>query len=147
MKYLVRSVKYLIAFIVLYVGVVWISVMTTKGYDISVWDYIVATFATTKGKLLAAAVVVLAAAYPRFGFMTRRVAWDICKDRDSLVQIFAAAGFSLKRENQGCMVFRANNILDRMIMLFEDEILVKQQGEEIEISGIRRGVARILYRM
>ena len=51
MKNLVRSVKYLIAFAVLYLGVVWISVTTTKGFETSMWDYILATFATTKGKL------------------------------------------------------------------------------------------------
>ena len=45
------------------------------------------------------------------------------------------------------MVFGANNIIDRIVMLFEDEIQVKQVGQEIEISGIRRGVARVLYRM
>jgi hypothetical protein len=147
MKNLVRSVKYLIAFAVLYLGVVWISVTTTKGFETSMWDYILATFATTKGKLLLAAVVALAAAYPRFGFMSRRVARDMQQERDYIVQVFAAAGFSLKQESEGCMVFGANNILDRVIMLFEDEICVKQQDQEIEISGIRRGVARVLYRM
>lgn len=147
MKNLVRSVKYLLAFFVLYLGVVWISVATTKGFDISVWDYILATLATTKGKWLVAAVVVLAAGYPRFGFMTRRVAKDMLTEHDHIEQVFAAAGFSLKSESEGCMVFGANNIIDRIVMLFEDEIQVKQVGQEIEISGIRRGVARVLYRM
>lgn len=147
MKNLVRSVKYLIAFVVLYLGVVWISVMTSKGFDISMWDYILATLATSKGKVLVVAVLVLAAAYPRFGFITRRVERDFEQERDYIEQVFAGAGFSLKHKSEGCMVFRANNIFDRLVMLFEDEIQVKQVGQEIEISGIRRGVARVLYRM
>lgn len=147
MKNLIRSVKYLVAFTVLYLVVVKISVATTRGFETNMWDYILATLSTTKGKLLVAAVLALAAAYPRFGFMSRRVARDMKLERDHIVQVFAAAGFGLKQESEGCMVFGANNILDRVIMLFEDEICVKQQGEEIEISGIRRGVARVLYRM
>jgi hypothetical protein len=32
-------------------------------------------------------------------------------------------------------------------MLFEDEIVVEQQGEQITLSGIRRGVAKVIYRL
>ncbi|MBR2628476.1 MAG: hypothetical protein IKD24_02200, partial [Alistipes sp.] len=61
----------------MYFVIVWLSVMTTKGMDISAWDYIVANFQTTRGQLLGLAVVVLSAVYPRMGFMTRRVECDM----------------------------------------------------------------------
>ena len=147
MKYVIRSVKYFLAFCVLYVGVVYLSIMTSKGMDLSVWQYIVAAFATTKGKMLGAAVVVLSALYPRMGFMTRRVECDMEQERDYLLQMFAVAGFSLKEESEGRMVFRADNILSRLVMLFEDEITVEQYGQWIDITGIRRGVAKVVYRM
>ena len=147
MKYVIRSVKYFLAFCVLYVGVVYLSIMTSKGMDLSVWQYIVAAFATTKGKMLGAAVVVLSALYPRMGFMTRRVECDMVEERDYLLQMFAVAGFSLKEESEGRMVFRADNILSRLVMLFEDEITVEQYGQWIDITGIRRGVAKVVYRM
>lgn len=147
MKYVIRAVKYFLAFCVLYVGVVYLSIMTSKGMDLSVWQYIVAAFATTKGKMLGAAVVVLSALYPRMGFMTRRVECDMEQERDYLLQMFAVAGFSLKEESEGRMVFRADNILSRLVMLFEDEITVEQYGQWIDITGIRRGVAKVVYRM
>ena len=147
MKYVIRAVKYFLAFCVLYVGVVYLSIMTSKGMDLSVWQYIVAAFATTKGKMLGAAVVVLSALYPRMGFMTRRVECDMEQERDCLLQMFAVAGFSLKEESEGRMVFRADNILSRLVMLFEDEITVEQYGQWIDITGIRRGVAKVVYRM
>lgn len=147
MKYLIRSAKYFAAFCVLYLGVVWLSIMTTKGMDVSMWDYVVATFATTRGKLLGAAVIVLAAAYPRFGFMTRRVECDMEEQRDYIMQTFAVAGFSLKEESEDRMVFRANSFLDRLVMLFEDEIIVEQYGQWVDVTGIRRGVAKVVYRM
>ena len=147
MKYLIRAVKYFLAFCVLYVGVVYLSIMTSKGMELSVWQYIVAAFATTKGKMLGAAVVVLSALYPRMGFMTRRVECDMEQERDYLLQMFAVAGFSLKEESEGRMVFRADNILSRLVMLFEDDITVEQYGQWIDITGIRRGVAKVVYRM
>ena len=146
MRYFVRALKYFAAFCVLYVAIVWLSVMTTKGMDISAWDYIVANFQTTRGQLLGLAVVVLSAVYPRMGFMTRRVECDMEAERDYILRVFAAAGFTLKEESDGRMVFRADNILSRLFMLFEDEIVVEQYGQWIDISGIRRGVAKVLYR-
>lgn len=147
MKYLIRSVKYFLAFCVLYVGVVYLSIMTSKGMDLGVWEYIVAAFETTRGKMLGLAVVVLSALYPRMGFMTRRVECDMVEERDYLIQMFAVAGFSLKEESEGRMVFRADNILSRLVMLFEDDITVEQYGQWIDITGIRRGVAKVVYRM
>ena len=147
MRYLVRSVKYFAAFCVLYVAIIWISVKTTTSMDVSVWDYIVATFATTRGKLLGVAVVVLSAIYPRMGFMTRQVECDMKEERDFILSIFAVAGFTLKEESEGRMVFKADNILSRLVMLFEDEITVEQNGPMLDITGIRRGVAKVVYRM
>ena len=147
MRYLIRAVKYFFAFCVLYVGVVWLSILTQKGMDISVWDSISATMATERGRMLALAVVALSAAYPFFGFVKRSVKWNMATDADRLVEIFAAAGFALKEQGEGKMVFKANNILDRLVMLFEDEIVVEQQGEQITLDGIRRGVAKVIYRL
>ena len=126
MKYLIRSAKYFAAFCVLYLGIVWLSVMTSKGMDVSVWDYVAATFATTRGKMLGG---------------------QMQEEHDYLLRVFAAAGFTLKEESDGRMVFKADNILSRLVMLFEDEITVEQYGQWVDITGIRRGVAKVVYRM
>lgn len=147
MRYLIRAVKYFFAFCVLYVGVVWLSILTQKGMDISVWNSISATMATERGRMLALAVVALSAAYPFFGFVKRSVKWDMATNADRLVELFAAAGFALKEQREGKMIFKANNILDRLVMLFEDEIVVEQEGEQITLDGIRRGVAKVIYRL
>lgn len=148
MKYLIRATKYFLALCVLYVGVVWLSLATNKAMaGVSVMDYLEATWATQRGKMLVAVVVLLAAAYPRFGFVSRRVKWDMANDADRLTELFAAAGFSLKEQSEGRMIFKANNIVDRLVMLFEDEIEVTAEGDEIVVEGIRRGVAKVIYRM
>ena len=146
LRYLIRAVKYLLAFCVIYLAVVWLSLKTMRGMDVSVMDYVVATLQTTRGQLLMAAVVVLSAFYPRFGFMTRRVECDMAEERDSLLANMALAGYTLREESEGRMVFRATSILDRIVMLFEDEIVVEQYAQWINITGIRRGVAKVMYR-
>ena len=45
------------------------------------------------------------------------------------------------------MIFRAGNPLRRLLLLFEDEVRVEQYGQWVEITGIRRAVARAAYRL
>lgn len=146
MKYIVRAVKYFCAFCVLYVAIVWLG-MKSQGMGVSAFDSIVATMQTTRGLLLAGAVVLLSALYPVFGFMTRRVECDMTEDREQLLAAFSMAGFTLREESEGRMVFRGDNLMRRIFMLFEDEIVVEQYAQWVEIKGIRRGVANAAYRL
>ena len=146
MKYVVRAVKYFCAFCVLYVAIVWLG-MKSQGMGESAWDSIVATMQTTRGLMLAGAVVLLSALYPVFGFMTRRVECDMIGDREQLLAAFSMAGFTLHEESDGRMVFRGDNLMRRIFMLFEDEIIVEQYAQWVEIKGIRRGVANAAYRL
>lgn len=45
------------------------------------------------------------------------------------------------------MVFRADTLLQKLMLLGEDEIRVSQYGQWIVLDGIRRGVARVQYRL
>ncbi len=146
MKYIVRAVKYFCAFCVLYVAIVWLG-MKSQGMGVSAFDSIMATMQTTRGLLLAGAVVLLSALYPVFGFMTRRVECDMTEDREQLLAAFSMAGFTLREESDGRMVFRGDNLMRRIFMLFEDEIVVEQYAQWVEIKGIRRGVANAAYRL
>ena len=147
MRYFVRAVKYLFAFCVLYVGIVWLSMATGHDMGVSVWEQIAATFQTTRGQLLGLAVVVLSAIYPRMGFITRRVECSMEEDSEQVMNAFALSGYKLISEEEGRKVFRAAGVIDKLIMLFEDEIVVEQYGQWVEIKGVRRGVARVYYRL
>ncbi|MBR2398348.1 MAG: hypothetical protein IKA96_00105, partial [Alistipes sp.] len=67
-RYILCAVKYLLAFIVLYLGLLWLS-QRVSGIDVALIDSVVATLQTRKGQLLVVAVVVLAAMYPKWGFL------------------------------------------------------------------------------
>jgi hypothetical protein len=97
--------------------------------------------------LLVAAVVVLAAMYPKWGFIVRRVECDMTEDREQILAAFHASGFELVAEDGDKMVFHADNVVRRLSFLLEDEICVTQYGQWCEIRGIRRAAARIAYRL
>ena len=68
-------------------------------------------------------------------------------DREQIVNAFRSAGFSLRREEEGTLFFRADGFVQKLLLLWEDEIRVSQYGQWIELDGIRRGVARVQYRL
>lgn len=146
MKYLIRSVKYLIALTVLYLAVLLLMTLTRTSL-LTPAETLTMLAHSTRGQVLIAAIVVLAALYPRFGFVRRRIAGNLQTDREQIVRAFEAEGFVLHREQPDELVFRGGSLLKRLGLLFEDEIRVTQQGPKLQLDGIRRGVARIAYRL
>lgn len=144
-KYLIRSAKYFVALCVLLVAIM--ALNRAMGSTLTIRETFYVMFHTTRGLLLPVVVVVLALCYPRFGFIVRRVEGDTELDREQIVNAFRSAGFSLRREEEGTLFFRADGFVQKLLQLWEDEIRVSQYGQWIELDGIRRGVARVQYRL
>ncbi len=144
-KYLIRSAKYFVALCVLLVAIM--ALNRAMGSTLTIRETFYVMFHTTRGLLLPVVVVVLALCYPRFGFIVRRVEGDTEHDREQIVNAFRSAGFSLRREEEGTLFFRADGFVQKLLLLWEDEIRVSQYGQWIELDGIRRGVARVQYRL
>ena len=70
-RYLIRSLKYFVALCVLCAGIMALNRMMGSALDIRQTLYVM--FHTTRGMLLPAVIVVLAALYPKFGFIVRKV--------------------------------------------------------------------------
>ena len=146
MKYFVRSLKYFCALCVLCIVLMGLMLMTGTS-ALSLDDTLYAMFHTDRYLMLFTAIVVLAALYPRFGFVERKVEGDVEEHREQIVNAFRSAGFELRREEDDALFFRAKGPLHRLLLLGEDEIKVSQYGQWIELEGIRRGVARVIYRL
>ena len=129
-KYIVRSLKYFFALCVLCIALMGLMLMTGTS-ALSLDDTLYVMLHTDRYLMLFAAIVALAAVYPRFGFVVRRVEGDIEENRDE----------------DGVMTFRADNFGQKLMLLGEDEIKVSQYGQWIVLDGIRRGVARVQYRL
>ncbi|MEZ3442924.1 hypothetical protein [uncultured Alistipes sp.] len=151
MKYLIRSVKYLLLLIVLYTAIMAVMYFTgTMAQPLA--DGFVETLrlqllGTPRGWTMLAAVVALAAAYPRFGFGVRRVEGDLELHRTQVLNAMRACGFELVRDTGEELLFRGADPLKRLTLLFEDELRVSQYGQWIEIEGIRRATVRAAWRL
>jgi len=144
MKYLIRSLKYFVALCVLCVIMMGLMLLTGTS-QLTAEETLYLMFHSDRFVLLGVAMVVLAAAYPRFGFITRRVEGDVEQHRTQINNALHTAGFRLVKEEDGVLFFRGDGLLKRLSLLFEDEISVRQYGQWIEIEGIRRGVAKAWY--
>lgn len=87
-------------------------------------------------------LLLLSATYPKFGFVRRRMTGNIVADRSQIETAFRTAGFVLTSDMGNELKFRAKG-LRRITMLFEDEVVVRQIGNELEFDGIRRATVPI----
>lgn len=94
------------------------------------------------------AFVALALFYPRFGYVRRVVSGvDIESDRIRIDNAMKLYGFKFAEVREGRLVYRAEGIVRRLTLLFEDEILVSQVDGGVEIEGLRRSAVRIIYQL
>ncbi len=144
--YLVRSLKYFVALCIICALIMALMLLTGTS-ALSLQETLYVMFRTNRFASLAVAVVVLSALYPRFGFTVRRIEGNIVENRTQIINAFKSAGFSLHSNVEETMIFRAERLPHRLLLLFEDEIHVSQSGQWIVLEGIRRGVARVEYRL
>ena len=84
-RYLFRASKYFVALCVLCAAIMALN-LTTGLARLSFGESLYVMFHTPRGMLLPAVIVVLAALYPKFGFITRRVEGDV-EEHLSLIHI------------------------------------------------------------
>jgi hypothetical protein len=142
-KYLLRSVKYLIAFCVLYVAFM-AFIHYSEHAPITFAQRWQLMFATWRGWSMVVGTILLAATYPFFGYVKRTFEGDIVADREQLDMAAEVAGLKLMAGDEKELVYRAYG-LRRVIRLFEDEVHIRQNGSQIEVEGLRSSAVRIAF--
>lgn len=145
-RYFIRSVKYLIAICALYWALVALGTSTSQ-LPVTVRQYFDIMFSTWKGWTLLVGTVVLAATYPRFGFVSRRVACDMVMDAEQIASAFRVEGYEMRGEENGVRSYRVVSPLSRLVMLGEDELRIWQDGDEVVIEGLRRTGVKVSLRL
>jgi len=142
-KYLLRSVKYFITLIVLYVALM--ALMHYSEHSVVTfaqrWELL---FSTWRGWGMVVATIVLAATYPYFGFAKRAFTGNIATDREVFTMAAEVSGLQLVRESETELVYRAKG-LRRLTSLYEDEVTVRQNGSQIEVQGLRSIAVRLAF--
>ena len=95
-----------------------------------------------RGVGMIVASIALALTYPLFGYAKRKVSGNIVTDREQLDHAADFTGLVLVSESENELVYRARG-LRRLVMLFEDEVRVRQEGDKVEIRGLRRIAVRM----
>ena len=148
MKYAVRSLKYLLFICVLYVALMWLSSISTYGGAVDTMTLLKAQLSSDRGTSLIVAFVALALFYPKFGYVRRAIAGaNIEADRVRIDNAMQLYGFKFEEVRDDALVYRADGVVRRVILLFEDEILVRRVEGGIEVEGKRRQAVRIIYQL
>lgn len=142
MKYLVRAVKYFIYFSLLTTIIILALVLIGAvegdinsifrgGYD-ALWK-------------IALFFVVVAAVYPKLGFITRDVAVD--KDweeiREQAIAFFKERRYDLESETPQAVTFRIRGVAGKISKMYEDRITVTRRPGGYDIEGLRKDVLRL----
>jgi len=142
-KYIIRSVKYFIALCVLYV-----ALMALMHYSEHApitfaqrWELL---FATWRGWGMVVATIVLAATYPYFGFAKRAFEGNIIADREEFTMAAEVSGLELVSATETELRYRAKG-LRRLVKLYEDEVVVHQNGTQVEVGGLRSLSVRFAF--
>ena len=89
-QYIRRAAGYFIKLVVL-VGLLYLLMFVTGTARVSAEFFFRELFTTPRGILLVAALAVLSAFYPKFGYVSREAEADIVADRDAIINAFHAA--------------------------------------------------------
>lgn len=149
MRYLVRSLKYFIFLCVLLLALIYFMVISyPEAAGVDYWTMVRMQLFSKEGVWLSVGVVLLAAAYPRFGFISSHIeGCDLKRDGMRIDNAMMASGFKLIEESEGARVYRAMGPIMRLSMLFEDRVTVTVEEDGVTITGLRRQVVRIAIRL
>ena len=107
-----------------------------------------AQLASNRGVWLVVAFVALALFYPKFGYVRRVIEGaDMDADRVRIDNAMQLYGFKFAEVRDGGLVYRAEGVVRRIILLFEDEIIVRRVEGGIEVEGKRRQAVRIIFQL
>ncbi len=142
-RYIIRVAKYFL-YLCLFFAVIF-GVMIALNY--TSWEAFLHVFSSTRGLILLAFFVVFPLIYPFMGFITREVRANVAEDRDTVLRVFEMCGYKLVCESNGEMLYRAAGKFARMRLLYEDLISVTFDEKYLTMSGPRKEVVKIEFRL
>lgn len=142
MRYFARALKHFVKMALL-VALIYLAMNATDTLGINQQELL-----GTKGLILLVALVALSAAYPSYGFVERTMEGSIQKDREILVESMIRGGYSLQREEDRQMHFRASSPIRRLLAMGDDKVTIGQPTPNtLSISGQRKGVVEAEFRI
>ena len=142
MKYTIRAIKYFFYFSIITTAIVLALVLIGAvegdineifegGYK-ALWK-------------IAAFFAVIAAVYPKVGFIRREVPLrrEWAEVREDTISYFRDRRYILESENGDTVTFRCKDVASRVSKMYEDRITLKVTPEGYEMEGLRKDVVRL----
>lgn len=142
MKYLIRAVKYFFYFAILTTAIVLALVLigAVEGSIDTIFDG--GYSALWK---IAIFFAVVAAVYPKVGFVCREIAVD--KDwkdmRSDVLEFFKERRYDLESETGDTVTFRFRGTSGRLSKMYEDRITLTRVAQGFTLEGLRKDVMRL----
>ena len=142
MKYLIRSIKYFIYFSLMCTIIV--SVLVLIGAVEGNIESIFEEGYTSIGKI-AIFFAVVAAVYPKVGFINRGISSDKewSEVRNDVIEYMKERQWDLESETDGVATFRVRGAALRLSKMYEDRITLTKSAEGYQMEGHRKDVMRL----
>ena len=144
MKYLIRALKYILYFAVMFfliVGIVWLF-SSQKAAGLSFTDLF------KEGSLpkIALLFVAIAAIYPKLSFYKREIHLngDFTKYAEVFDEVMQAMDYERETQEPGCVTYRKKGAYARLTRMYEDRITFDTTGNPVIAEGYRKDLVRIV---
>ncbi len=146
MRYFIRSLKTFVYFLLIFVLIVAVFVITgMTEFDIetmfrdgyrSLWQIL-------------GILVLIAAVYPKVSYVkaTPRVHTSLSSSKVQIAGMMQEFGYEQEKDADGIMTFRLKSAGGRLSRKFEDRIIFGEEANRITVEGLRKDVVRIVSRM
>ena len=144
MKYIIRSLKYLVYFFALFVvmvAIIWL-LSPEKSQGLSVTSL----FKEGAMPKLALFFVIVAAIYPALAFIKRKLylSNSFAEDRNVIFGALENMGYKLESEEPGKTTFRLASATMRFSRMWEDRITIRTEENPVIVEGYRRDLDRVI---
>ena len=146
MRYFIRSLKTFVWFLLIFVIIVAIVVLTgmsefnietmfRNGYN-SLWQ-------------IMALLLAIAAVYPKVSYarLFPKVNGNLSGLRVQIIALMQEFGYEVEKESVGVMTFRLKSGAARFSRRYEERITIEQTENGLSLEGLRKDIVRIISRM
>lgn len=141
-RYVVRAAKYVVYLLVLFF-IIFAFMDAINGTNVPMWSI----FTSTRGMMLGVVVLVFALIYPFFGFTKKTLTFDASKRREDVERVMTMNGYLPSAEStDSVMVFRAKSVAKKLMLMWEDQIVITTVDTLSVIKGARKEVVKATFR-
>lgn len=144
MRYVIRSLKYLVYFAIMFfiiVGIVYLF-SSQKAAGLS----FVELFKEGSLPKIALFFVAVAAIYPKLSFYKKEIHLngDFTKYAELFDEVMKSMDYELETKEPGCVIYRKKGVYARLSRMYEDRVTFDTTGNPVIAEGYRKDLVRVL---